>query len=129
MTSVIPALRVSSRATLDQWVAAFGLEAVAIFGEGEAVDHAELRLGDGWVMAGTPKGNAFDTAPGGTSTYWVLADADAVDAMHERAVAAGALSANAPYAPDYGGRECSLRDADGNFWSFGTYAPGTSSAE
>ena len=126
MSSVIPALRVSSRAVLDQWVAAFGLEPVAVMGEGDAVDHAELRLGDGWVMAGTPKGNAFDTPTGSATTYWVLPDAAAVDALHARAVAAGAVSAMEPYAPPYGGRECSLRDADGNTWSFGTYAPGTS---
>lgn len=124
MSSVIPALRISSRAVLDQWVAAFGLEPVTVIGEGDAVGHAELRLGDGWVMAGTPKGNAFDTPTGMTTIYWVLPDADAVDALYARATAAGATSAMAPYEPPYGGRECSLRDLDGNAWSFGTYAPG-----
>jgi len=123
MTNVIPALRVSSRATIDQWVAAFGLELVFVMGD---VDHAELRLGDGWVMAGTMKDNAFDAAPGGTTTYWTLEGEAAVDELHARAVAAGAVSAMAPYAPPYGGRECSLRDRDGNLWSFGTYVPGTS---
>ncbi len=126
MTSVIPALRVSSRAVLDQWVAAFGLELVFSVGEEDVVNHAELRLGDGWVMAGTEKNNEFDRPPGSASTYWVLDDAAAVEALHARAVAAGATSTNAPYAPDYGGRECALTDLDGNAWSFGTYAPGTS---
>lgn len=126
MSSVIPAFRISSRAVLDQWVAAFGLEPVLVMGEGDEVGHAELRLGDGWVMAGTPKGNAFDTPHGATTTYWVLDDEAAVDAVHERATAAGAESLGAPRAPDYGGRECSLRDRDGNIWSFGTYRPGTS---
>ncbi len=125
MTTVIPALRVSSRAVLDQWVEAFGLEAVLAIGDGEVVNHAELRLGDGWVMAGTERGNEFDRPPGSASLYWVLGDEPAVEALHARAVAAGARSVNAPYAPDYGGRECSLLDADGNTWSFGTYAPGT----
>ncbi len=124
MTTVIPALRVSSRAVIDQWVEAFGLELVALHGEGDSVEHAELRLGDGWVMAGTPRGNDFDTAPGGASLYFVLDDPAAVDAHHAHAVAAGAPSALAPHDADYGGRHCSLRDADGNFWSFGTYAPG-----
>ena len=125
MTTVIPALRVTSRATIDQWVDAFGLELVFVMGESDTVDHAELRLGDGWVMAGTPKQNAFDTPPGSATTYWVLDDAAAVDALHARAVAAGAVSTMAPHAPDYGGHECSLQDRDGNFWSFGTYMPGT----
>ena len=121
--TVVPVLRVSSRATLNQWVLAFGLEPVLVMGEGDVVDHAELRLGDGWIMAGTMKDNAFDAALGGTVTYWSLPDAAAVDALHVRAVAAGAESLMEPYAPVYGGRECSLRDADGNVWSFGTYAP------
>ncbi len=127
MTSVIPALRVSSRATVDEWIEAFGLEPVFLKDEGEIVGHAELRLGDAWVMASTPRGNAFDVEPGKTTMYFVLDDPDAVDALHARAVAAGATSLLEPYDADYGGRHCSLRDLDGNHWSFGTYAPGTSS--
>jgi uncharacterized glyoxalase superfamily protein PhnB len=122
-TTVIPALRVSSRAVIDQWVEAFGLELVFVMGDPPSVGHAELRLGDGWVMAGTPHGNEHDTPTGTTTTYWVLGDAAAVHAIHARAVAAGAVSVNAPHEPDYGGHECSLRDLDGNHWSFGTYAP------
>lgn len=125
MPYVIPALRVSSRAVVDQWVEAFGLEAHQIIGEGEAVEHAELRLGDGWVMAGTPRDNEFDTPPGSASLYFVLDEPSAVDALHAHAVAAGAASLLKPYEADYGGRHCSLQDADGNHWSFGTYAPDT----
>ena len=124
MTTVIPAFRVSSRAVLDQWVEAFGLEFVFCVGEADVVNHAELRLGNGWVMAGTEKNNEFDRPPGSSSTYWVLDDAAAVDALHARASQAGARNVNAPYEPDYGGRECSFEDAGGNTWSFGTYAPG-----
>jgi len=43
-----------------------------------------------------------------------------------RAVAAGAASLLEPSEADYGGRHCSLKDADGNHWSFGTYVPGSS---
>ncbi|MDQ3630893.1 MAG: hypothetical protein M3417_06400, partial [Actinomycetota bacterium] len=74
----------------------------------------------------TPRGNDFDTAPGGASLYFVLDEPAAVDALHARAVEAGASAALEPHDADYGGRHCSLRDADGNHWSFGTYAPGTS---
>ena len=127
MPYVIPALRVSSRAVVDQWIEAFGLEAQQIIGEGDTVEHAELRLGDdGWVMAGTPRGTEFDTASGGASLYFVLDEPDTVDAVHAHAVAAGAVSLLEPYEADYGGRHCSLTDADGNHWSFGTYAPGSS---
>ena len=123
---VVPAVRISSRAVLNQWVQAFGLELVFSVGDGEVVNHSELRLGDGWVMAGTEKSNEFDRPPGSASTYWVLDDAAAVVSLHARALQAGAREVNAPYEPDYGGRECSLEDADGNTWSFGTYAPGNS---
>lgn len=120
---VIPTLRISSRAVLQQWVDAFGLELQAVYGDGDAVEHAQLRLGDGWVMAGTPRGGQLEQPPGRGATYWVLdADAD-VDAVHARAVAAGARSLRAPEDQDYGGRGCTLADADGNVWSFGSYRP------
>jgi uncharacterized glyoxalase superfamily protein PhnB len=125
MTSVIPTLRIRDRATLDHWVEAFGLELQAIFPEhGEQVDHAQLRLGDGWIMAGTAREAGVGQPPGSGSCYWVLEDAAAVEALHARAVAAGATSLRAPNDPEYGGRECSLKDREGNLWSFGTYAPG-----
>jgi uncharacterized glyoxalase superfamily protein PhnB len=121
-TAVFPCLRISSRALLDFYVEAFGFEATAVFPpEGATVDHAQLRLGGASIMCGTRDGT--DQPLGGTLTYWVLdGPPEAVDALYERAMAAGAASMNEPYAPDYGGRECGLRDPDGNGWSFGTYA-------
>ena len=87
----------------------------------DVVDHAELRLGDGRVMAGTPREEGLSQAIGGTSMYWVIDDEADIDAIHARAVAAGAESVFAPHDADYGGRHCSLRDPDGHAWSFGTY--------
>jgi uncharacterized glyoxalase superfamily protein PhnB len=116
-------MRVSSRTTIEFWIAAFGLELLAIYPEDalDVVDHAELRLGDGRVMAGTPREEGQQQVIGGTSMYWVLDDESEVDAIHARAVAAGAVSVRAPYDADYGGRHCSLRDPDGHYWSFGSY--------
>lgn len=124
MPQVVPVIRVRERSTLQHWVDAFGLELHAVFpAEGPQVDHAQLRLGDGWLMSGTVRDEGIGQPPGTGATYWVLEDAAAVDAIHDRAVAAGAVSLRPPDAPDYGGRECSLRDREGNLWSFGTYAP------
>lgn len=124
MSQVIPTIRVHDRTTLQHWGDAFGLELHAVFPpEGTHVDHAQLRLGDGWVMSGTVREDGVGQPPGTGATYWVLDDAAAVEAIHERAVAAGATSVYAPHDPDYGGRECSLRDREGNLWSFGTYRP------
>ena len=44
-----------------------------------------------------------------------------VDALYERAVAAGATVVRKPEDQDYGGRGCTLRDPEGNQWSFGSY--------
>ncbi len=109
---VIPTTRVSSRKTIDFWIEAFGMELLAIYPEDatDVVDHAELRLGDSRVMAGTPREEGLDQAIGGTSMYWVLDDEAEIDVIHARAVAAGAESVFAPHDADYGGRHCSLRD-------------------
>lgn len=120
--TVIPALRISSRATLDFYVRAFGAELVAAHPpEGDDVAHAELRLGGGSIMCGTGREGGLDQPPGGSSTYWVLDRDEEVDAVHARATAAGAVSVFGPHDESYGGRHCTVRDPDGNAWTFGTY--------
>jgi uncharacterized glyoxalase superfamily protein PhnB len=52
--------------------------------------------------------------------YVVIPDPDA---HYERAVAAGAAIVREPVDQPYGSREYSVRDIDGNLWSFGTYDP------
>jgi len=54
------------------------------------------------------------------TSYLVVADADAV---HARAVAAGARIALALQDEDYGGRGFSCFDLEGHLWSVGTYDP------
>lgn len=122
VTSVFPCLKISSRELLDFYVQAFGFEAVAVYPpEGEVVDHAQLRLGGAAIMCGTRGGT--EQPLGGTLTYWVVDGPESeIDALYERAMAAGATSVRKPYTPEYGGRECGLADPDGNGWSFGTYA-------
>jgi uncharacterized glyoxalase superfamily protein PhnB len=41
--------------------------------------------------------------------------------LHARVAAAGADITAAPHNTDYGSRDFSLRDPEGNRWSFGTY--------
>ena len=88
------------------------------------VTHAELAWDDGddtgIVMIGqrsTPP-DAFDT--GRAVTYLT---ADAPDALHGRAVAAGAEICMEPTDQDYGSREFAVTDPEGNVWSVGTYRP------
>jgi len=48
---------------------------------------------------------------------------DDPDAHHDRARAAGAQIVRELADQDYGSREYSARDLEGNLWSFGTYDP------
>ena len=58
----------------------------------------------------------FDTGP--QSVYVVTDD---IDALHDRAVAAGAEIVYPLTDQDYGSRDFSARDPSGNVWAFGTY--------
>ena len=52
--------------------------------------------------------------------YVIVEDADAHFA---RAKAAGAEIAREPVTQDYGGRDYTCKDPEGNVWTFGTYDP------
>jgi uncharacterized glyoxalase superfamily protein PhnB len=58
------------------------------------------------------------------STYCIVADPDAHFA---RAEAAGAEITRAPETQDYGGRDYTCKDPEGNVWTFGTYDPWSNS--
>jgi len=45
------------------------------------------------------------------------------DAHYERAKAAGAEIVEEPQDKDYGSRDYTARDPEGNVWTFGTYDP------
>lgn len=113
------------RALLAFLVKAFGFRELAVMGEGDRVDHAELATpgGRGGVMLGSVRADDGRgiAAPGSWSLYVVVPD---VDALFARATAAGAEVLAAPFDTDYGSRDCSLRDPEGGTWFFGTY-PGT----
>jgi uncharacterized glyoxalase superfamily protein PhnB len=104
-------------------VGAFGFEEVFVApGEGEnEVAHAQLRwpLGGG-VMLGSirPDGMLGERHAGATSVYVVT---DEPDALFARATGAGAEVVQGLYDADYGSRGFTVKDPEGNLWSFGTY--------
>ncbi|MFG2992615.1 VOC family protein [Streptomyces sp. NPDC048257] len=104
---------------------AFGFSQVAVYeGEDGSVMHAELSYGNGMVMLGSSgRGGAFDKAMEGAGPSGVYVVVDDVDAHHRRAVEHGAEIVMEPTDQDYGSRDYMARDAEGNVWSFGTYAP------
>jgi uncharacterized glyoxalase superfamily protein PhnB len=122
---IIPTYRYrDALAAIDFLERAFGFERGNVYtgqGPGE-VQHAEVRFGDGWIMLGSVRddGDKSSVPPGAGTAYVVVDDADA---LHERAVAAGAEIVRPLHDTDYGSRDFAARDPEGNVWSFGTYAP------
>lgn len=109
-------------------VDAFGFEEAGVYrdeNDENIVVHAELRwpAGGGVMLgsagAGTPPFS--DLSPGNSPVYIATDDPDA---LYGRAKAAGAAIAREMRDEDYGSRGFTVRDPEGNLWSFGTYAVG-----
>jgi uncharacterized glyoxalase superfamily protein PhnB len=126
--NIFPAVRYRDANTaVDFLKRAFGAEEKAIHrGEDGTIHHAELRLGVGIVMIGQYSENGFlggeppRPRSSTVSLYVVVKDPDR---HHETARAAGASVVRDLEDMDYGSREYSVRDLEGNLWSFGTYDP------
>jgi uncharacterized glyoxalase superfamily protein PhnB len=90
------------------------------------VAHAELAYGSSMIMLGAVRDDAYGAlvgAPGqdgGKSIYVAVED---VDALHSRVTASGVVIEEGLVDRDYGSREFTCRDPEGNLWSFGTYWP------
>jgi uncharacterized glyoxalase superfamily protein PhnB len=100
---------------------AFGFKREMVHeGDDGTIVHAELSYGDGMVMVSTETGEPYGPHAGMGWSYVVVEDADA---HHARAKAAGAEIVRELEDQDYGSRDYSARDFEGNVWSFGTYDP------
>ncbi len=123
--TIYPSLRYhDARAAIDWLAEAYGFEETAVHADAEGViRHAEISGFGGIVMLGTePEGGDPQWGEHAGNGWMYLSTAD-VDAVHARAVAAGAEIVRALQDTDYGSREFSSRDPEGNHWSFGTYSP------
>ncbi|MFI5609196.1 VOC family protein [Amycolatopsis sp. NPDC051903] len=98
-------------------------ETLVVPGDERAVAHAELRWPEGGgVMLGSTGGPAdavHDTMKPGTGAVYVVSDH--VDDIHARVTASGADITLALHDTDYGSHTFSLRDAEGNSWTIGSY--------
>lgn len=94
------------------------------------VDHAELRLGEAVVVvqAAAEGQSASPVLESSTNRAPVLCldDEAAVDALYERAIAAGARSLRSPETTEWGNHRFELLDPEGHQWSVGSYHPGQS---
>lgn len=73
--------------------------------------------GGGGLMFGTQRDDGIGAATPGTSAVYLVVDDP--DAVFDRAVAGGASVVQAMVDQDYGGRGGTVRDPEGNMWSFG----------
>ena len=92
------------------------------------IRHAVVGLGGGLVMVGRAAEDGWlggEPAQPLASTVSLYVVVDDPDAHHEQAVAASATLVRPLEDTEYGSREYSVRDPEGNLWSFGTYDPYT----
>jgi len=126
----IPTLRYADAPAMLDWLCrVFGFQPHLVVEDGSGgIAHAQLTLGDGMIMLGSHRDDGFgklqSTAAllGGNSQspYLVV---EQVDAIADKARAAGAEILRAPQDEPYGGRGCSLRDPEGYLWNIGSYDP------
>ena len=120
--AISPVLRYrDAAAALDFLENAFGFRRVADYRDGDGnVEHAEMALGNGMVMISGARDDMYGPH---TGTGWAYVVVDDADAHHARAREAGAEILRPIEDQDYGSRDYSARDPEGNIWSFGTYQP------
>ena len=129
-SSVIPTMRYQDAPRMIDWLCeAFGFTRhLVVPGDRGIIEHAQLALGDGMIMLGSWRDDAWGKlvktarqAGAITQTaYVVIPD---VDAHYARAKAAGAEIVADIEDKDYGGRGYAARDPEGQLWSFGSYDP------
>ena len=122
---VYAAVRYRDAAAAIDWLEqAFGFQTTARHdGPDGSVAHAELQLGESLIMLGSGAAELQDPPGEPRSARFTLYVAvEDVDALHERAKGAGADVSDL-FEQDYGSRDFSARDLEGNHWSFGTYVP------
>ena len=130
-STIIPTLRYrDAPAAIEFLQNVLGFEAeLVVDGEGGIIEHAQLRHGTGMVMLSSFRDNEYQQAiddgrdPAGTgATYVVVSDPYA---HADKARSFGATIIMEPEEQDYGGAAYTLKDHEGNVWSFGSYNPWT----
>ncbi|WP_233158990.1 VOC family protein [Actinophytocola xanthii] len=122
-------------AALDWLARAFGFETTMRFDDDHGgVMHAEARLGDAAILLFSDDGAGY-TRPepraeaNGQGIYLAVDTKAEVDAVWERAVAAGATAVLKPESTDWGNYRCRVRDPEGYEWTFGIHRPGEPAGE
>jgi uncharacterized glyoxalase superfamily protein PhnB len=130
-STVIPCLRYRDAHAAIEWLCkAFGFTKHAVYeNEQGGVEHAQLTFGNGMVMLGEVRDNAFGqhiAQPdeiGGRETQCACVTVTNCKSHYEQAKAAGAVIVDDYAEKDYGGAGYSCHDPEGHLWYFGSYDP------
>ena len=125
MATIFPIIRFKDANAGLAWLKdALGFEEHGVYrGDDGTIHHGELRLGDAWLMIGTESDGGDERWGRRAGSGFVYLAVDDAGAAFERAQRAGAELISELEERDYGGREFSLRDHEGNVWSLGEYDP------
>lgn len=99
---------------------AFGFRESYRYGDPPA--GAQLMLGDACIMANQAKPSQHSPAQLGYGTQSPTILVDDVDALFEKAKAAGAKVREVPHQTEYGEYQCAFEDLDGHHWLFSRHA-------
>lgn len=120
---VWPTLRADDALALIRFlVDVVGFEETAVYADGDVVHHAQLSwpLGGG-IMLGSHRESDNDRWPIRPGTFGAYVVVDDPDALCERIRSGGGEIKDELHDTDYGSRDFSIRDPEGNHWAFGTY--------
>jgi uncharacterized glyoxalase superfamily protein PhnB len=128
LQNIFPVLRYKDANAAIEWLnRVFGTEELQIIRNPDGtIAHGELKFGSGVVMINSARDDHFGSKTPTHSNsvsqlnYVVLAD---TDAHFERAKAEGADIVVDLHSTEYGSRDYTARDLEGNVWCFGTYSP------
>ncbi len=129
---IFPTLRCADARAMRDWlVEAVGFAEHAVYEDGGIIVHAELAFGSSMVMIGQHRDDAYASRVGalsGRRTDAIYIAVDDADALFARIAASGIIVEQVPYDTPYDSREFTVRDPEGNLWTFGTYWPKISAA-
>jgi PhnB protein len=119
-SDVVPYICVSPATDAMEWYAGVfaAVETIRYTGDDGRIGHAEMRFGNAKIMLSDPYPEIDVRSPrdlGGTPFTLHLTVPD-VDAVRDRAVAAGATIEREPQQQPYGARSMTLRDPFGHRW-------------
>ena len=127
-SGVYPCLFYRDAGAAIEWLGrAFGFQPRMVMrGDDGRVTHSELSLGTVTIMVGSTRPEQQWVSPldlTGVNQTLCLTIPDP-DAHYARSTAAGATVVIPLQDHDYGSRDYTVRDIEGNVWTFGTYTPG-----